>query len=211
MSSAPSFSSELPAVLIPHVDSVQKQLLLRYAELLRRINASLNLISRKDIEWVWEHHIIPSLLFLGWWRLPAGAKVLDIGTGGGLPGIPLAITHPQTYFFLIDSTRKKVEALRFIVKELELSERVEVHWGRAEELPTRFPYIVGRAVAPLPRFLSWCQKVLSPQGTVFYYTGGDYGPLPPPWKGEFYAFAQLVPQDEYLSSKGILKAHLSPA
>ncbi|MCS7296743.1 MAG: 16S rRNA (guanine(527)-N(7))-methyltransferase RsmG [Bacteroidia bacterium] len=199
---------DLPEILHPHITSDQLHLLKRYALELQRVNVTHNLISRKDIAFVWEHHIIPSLLFLGWWRFPGGAVVLDIGTGGGLPGIPLAIVHPQTSFLLIDSTRKKVEAVRSIVKELGLSAQVEVQWGRAELLSARFPFIVGRAVAPLPRFLRWAEKCLLSEGTVYYYTGESADPLPPQWEGKFYSFRKLVPQNDYIKGKGIFRLRL---
>ncbi|MCX8112253.1 MAG: 16S rRNA (guanine(527)-N(7))-methyltransferase RsmG [Bacteroidia bacterium] len=205
MSFARSSFTELPAVLLSQLNPFQLEQLKRYAELLKEANALVNLISRKDIQHVWEHHILPSLLFLGWWRFPRGEVVLDIGTGGGLPGIPLAVAHPDTFFLLIDGTRKKVEVVQKIVRELGLSERVEVRWKRAEELNEKFRFIVGRAVAPLPRFLSWAVRTYLSGGVVYYYTGSDYGSLPQGWQGNFYAFADLVPDDSYLTGKGILR------
>ncbi len=210
MSSAASSFSELPAVLQPHLSTAQIAQLHRYAVLLQEKNALVNLISRKDIAHVWGHHIVPSLLLLGWERFPAGETVLDIGTGGGLPGIPLAIAHPETFFVLIDSTRKKIDAVRAMLHELGLHTRVEARWGRVEELRERYRIIVGRAVAPLPRFLTWAQKVLAPDGQIYYYTGEPVSSPPRGWMGQFYAFREVVPGDEYLATKGILHLRRRP-
>ncbi|MCS6894715.1 MAG: 16S rRNA (guanine(527)-N(7))-methyltransferase RsmG [Bacteroidia bacterium] len=205
MSSEPSFSSELPEILRACLREEQVTRLQHYAQLLREANLFINLISRKDIQWVWAHHIVPSLLFLGWWRLPEPGPVLDLGTGGGLPGIPLAIAHPRTKFVLIDSTRKKVAAVSSMLDRLGMTSQVEVKWGRAEELRERFPVIVGRAVAALPQFLIWASRCLLPQGIVYYYTGEPYDSLPKGWVGEFHAFRELLPENDYLASKGILR------
>lgn len=205
MSSERSSSNELPECLRAHLSDSQLSLLREYAQLLREVNASVNLISRKDIEQVWAHHIVPSLLFLGWWRLPEPGPVLDIGTGGGLPGIPLAIAHPKTKFVLIDSTRKKVNAVSLMLERLGLTSRVEARWMHAEELRERFPVILGRAVAPLPRFLSWAERCLSPKGVIYYYTGEPYDLPPKGWISEFFPFRELIPGDSYLASKGILR------
>jgi 16S rRNA (guanine527-N7)-methyltransferase len=205
MSSEVSSSPKLPPFLSSLLSPSQYEQLTQYAELLRQYNQRLNLISRQDIEKVWEHHIVPSLLFLGWWRLPTEGIVLDLGTGGGLPGIPLAIAHPQTRFLLIDSTRKKVEAVAAMLATLGLLGRCEVRWIRAETLSERFLTIVGRAVAPLPTFLKWAKKLLAPEGVVYYYTGEPWGPLPPSWEGEFFPFRRLLPEEPYLATKGILR------
>lgn len=199
---------KLPAFLGEKLSPRQVAQLEAYATLLQEVNTRINLISRRDIAWIWEHHLVPSLCFLGWWRLPEGNRVLDVGTGGGLPGIPLAIAHPDTAFVLIDSTRKKVEAVRRIVQALSLQERIEVRWGRVEEQKETFPVVLGRAVAPLPRFLGWIKRILKPEGEVFYYTGEPWGPLPAGWQGHFYPFSALLPDWDYLQGKGIL--HLRP-
>ncbi len=196
---------ELPLSLSP----AQVDQLHQYVSLLTELNTTLNLISRRDIAHVWEHHIVPSLLLLAWHTLPAGEEVLDLGTGGGLPGIPLAIASPQSRFLLLDSTRKKVEAVSRMLQALDLAGRVRAQWARAESLRERFPVIVGRAVAPLPRFLGWVKALLLPKGSVFYYTAEPWGPLPAGWKATFYPFRELLPHSEYLAQKGIL--HLTRA
>lgn len=201
MSYERSFLLKLPIPLPPTVEAQLQQ----YATLLTERNATLNLVSRKDIAHLWEHHIIPSLLLLAWHELPKGEEVLDLGTGGGLPGIPLAIASPETRFLLLDSIRKKVEAVSQMVGALGLSPRVRTQWARAETLKERFPIIVGRAVAPLPRFLSWAKALLLPEGKVFYYTAEPWGTLPAGWKATFYPFRDLLPEQAYLAQKGILR------
>ncbi|MCX7606511.1 MAG: 16S rRNA (guanine(527)-N(7))-methyltransferase RsmG [Bacteroidia bacterium] len=200
---------ELPLFIREILSPEQVQQLLLFEELIREINTRLNLISRRDIDWVWEHHIVPSLLFLAWWRLPAKVRVLDLGTGGGFPGIPLAIAHPDTPFLLLDSTRKKVEGVREMVAQLGLSDRVEVRWGRAEECRERFLIVVGRAVAPLPRFLGWVRRLLLPEGEVYYYTGMPWGPLPAGWQAAFHAFRDVLLDEPYVAAKGILHLRFS--
>ncbi len=207
MSYEPSFLHELPACLAPHLSAEQVAQLHRYAHLLQTWNARINLVSRRDIAQVWEHHLIPSLLLLSWRRFPPGVRVLDIGTGGGLPGLPLAIAHPEAEFLLLDSTRKKVEAVAAMVAELGLAGRCRVQWGRAEALKERFPFVVGRAVAPLPQVLRWVERLLEPQGTFYYYTGEPRPLPPPPWEATWLPFQEKVPESPYLASKGILELH----
>ncbi|MCS7162152.1 MAG: 16S rRNA (guanine(527)-N(7))-methyltransferase RsmG [Bacteroidia bacterium] len=205
MASSAPLSFSLPPALAARLSLAQLTLLARYEQLLKEWNRRLNLISRRDIEQVGPHHILPSLLLGAWWSPPMEGEVLDLGTGGGLPGIPLAILFSDTAFRLIDSTRKKVEAVTAMVAQLGLAPRVRVQWVRAEALEARFPVILGRAVAPLPRFLKWAEKLLRQGGVVFYYTGEPLPPLPAGWVGEFYPFRTLVPESPYLATKGILR------
>ncbi|MCS6789436.1 MAG: 16S rRNA (guanine(527)-N(7))-methyltransferase RsmG [Bacteroidia bacterium] len=194
----------LPPPLAARLSPAQIAALQEYARLLTEINTQVNLISRKDIAAVWSHHILPSLLLLCWYELPAGAKVLDIGTGGGLPGIPLAIAQSHASFLLIDSTRKKIEAVRRMTQSLGLEQRVQAEWIRAEELQGQFPVIVGRAVAPLSRVLGWAKPLLAKGGVVYYYTGEPLPEVPKGWRATFLAFREVCSGEAYLSSKGIL-------
>lgn len=205
MSSEPSSLHELPVSLQSLVTPDQLVALRRYADLLQSWNQRVNLVSRRDIARVWEHHIVPSVLLVSWRRLPSGGRVLDLGTGGGLPGIPLAIVHPEAAFLLLDSTRKKVEAVSAMVAALGLSPRCTVRWGRAETLKERFPFVVGRAVAPLPQVLRWAERLLEPQGTLYYYTGEPWPTPPPLWQATWLPFQEKVPESPYLASKGILE------
>ncbi len=180
-----------------------EEALTTYERLLREVNTTINLISRKDIEALREHHLLPALLLLCLLPIEEGTEVLDLGTGGGLPGIPLAIARPDLRFFLVDSIRKKAEAVQRMVETLGLSERVRVQWARAETLPMHFPCIVGRAVAPLPKFLTWAKRLLLPGGRVYYYAGEPLPSIPPRWEATYYPF-QRVTDHPYLQSKGVL-------
>src|SRR6185436_15910707 len=126
--------------------------LIKYSELLIGWNSKINLISRRDEENIVERHIVLSLAFLFKHSFAPGSAVLDIGTGGGLPGIPLAIVCPECRFTLIDSIQKKMKAVSNIVEELH-SKNVTLLTGRAEELAKEekhrgsFDYVVSRAVS----------------------------------------------------------------
>ncbi|HWF43457.1 MAG TPA: 16S rRNA (guanine(527)-N(7))-methyltransferase RsmG [Candidatus Kapabacteria bacterium] len=156
-------------------------ILFRYCELLRSWNARINLISRKDEENILARHILHSLVL----RMPAicdydftDKRVADIGTGGGLPGIPIRIVTPSISMTLIDSVQKKIAACQDMIGQLGLSDTQAVA-GRAEELAKLpefaggFDAIVSRAVAPLEELIKWTQGLLKPSGMLFSLKGGD--------------------------------------
>ncbi len=157
------------------------QKLEEYCALLREWNVKINLVSRKDTERLEIKHIAHCLTITKFLRLMPKARILDVGTGGGLPGIPLSICYPQARFTLMDSVGKKVMVVEDMIKRLELS-NVEVRRGRVEELPKKktYDFVIGRAVTALPTFFSWVQDKIakgskhSPANGILYLKGGDY-------------------------------------
>jgi 16S rRNA (guanine527-N7)-methyltransferase len=133
----------------------QREMLEEYARLLIEWNRKMNLVSRKDEENIWFSHILHSLTPLFYVSIPEGVKVLDLGTGGGLPGIPLAIVRKDLRFTLLDSIRKKTAAVGDMVQRLGLR-NADVVCSRAEDLGKRdFDIVVVRAVAPLVELITW--------------------------------------------------------
>lgn len=143
-------------------------------------NAAINVISRKDMEAFEERHVLHSLAIFKAMKFASGSRVLDVGTGGGFPGIPLAIACPEVEFVLCDSIGKKMKVVRAVVAALGLK-NVTVHHGRAEEISGRFDFIVSRAVTRMNRFLPWVvnkidKRSLNPwPNGVLALKGGDLG------------------------------------
>ena len=145
--------------------------------LYREWNAKINVISRKDIDHVYDHHVLHSLAIArylqtvpGLWDAFSQASVLDLGTGGGFPGIPLAILFPSARFVLCDSVGKKTLVAQAVASALRL-ENVTVVNARAESLPQTFDFVVSRAVASLVDFYPWVKGKYR-QG-ILYLKGGD--------------------------------------
>ena len=128
--------------------------------LYRTWNARINVISRKDIDNLYEHHVLHSLGIAEIINFKDGTKVMDLGTGGGFPGIPLAIMFPETEFLLVDSIRKKVMVCQEIARELEL-DNVSTRWGRAEDVDEKFQFVVSRAVMPLADLIKIVRSKIS--------------------------------------------------
>ena len=131
-----------------------QQLLPLYTEWNQRINV----VSRKDIHEIYLHHVLHSLSIAAVTEFSPGQHIIDIGTGGGFPGIPLAIHFPETQFLLVDSIRKKLDVVNAVAEALELK-NVKTHWGRAEEVQPKnqFDFAVSRAVAPLGDLWRWAR------------------------------------------------------
>jgi 16S rRNA (guanine527-N7)-methyltransferase len=123
-------------------------------------NDRINVISRKDIGNLYEHHVLHSLSIAKLINFTPGTKILDAGTGGGFPGIPLAILFPEAQFHLVDSIGKKVKVVEAIAEELDLK-NVTCLQARAEGLNMHFDFVVSRAVAKLPQFEEWVKKLIS--------------------------------------------------
>jgi 16S rRNA (guanine527-N7)-methyltransferase len=151
-----------------------KQLQPLYAEW----NAQINVISRKDFSEFYERHVLHSLAIAKFIRFKPQTKILDVGTGGGFPGIPLAILFPEVQFHLVDSIGKKIKVVNGVADSLGLK-NVVAEQIRAEQLKERYDFIVSRAVTRLPEFVKWIRKNVSrkqknaiPNG-IIYLKGGD--------------------------------------
>ena len=125
-------------------------------------NAKINVISRKDIDNLYEHHVLHSLGIAEIINFRAGSHVMDLGTGGGFPGIPLAIMFPDVKFHLVDSIGKKIRVCNEVITALGLTNVTTQH-GRAEEVKERFDFVVSRAVMPLADLVKICRKLIGKQ------------------------------------------------
>lgn len=141
-------------------------------------NARINVISRKDTGALMTRHVLHSLAIAGVVSFGEGARIMDAGTGGGFPGIPLAIMFPDAEFVLVDSTGKKIRVVREIVSSLKLMNVTTFH-ERTEKMPGEYDFIVSRAVAALPRFVPWVRDKIRPgsqhglHNGILYLKGGN--------------------------------------
>ncbi|WP_340065179.1 16S rRNA (guanine(527)-N(7))-methyltransferase RsmG [Ascidiimonas aurantiaca] len=141
-------------------------------------NALINVISRKDIEHLYERHVLHSLGIAKVQPFLPGASVLDVGTGGGFPGIPLAIMFPDTHFVLIDAIAKKIKVVEAVASSLGINNIQALHI-RAENVKEEFDFVVSRAVTQMPDFVKWVHKKVKKQSShqltngILYLKGGD--------------------------------------
>ncbi len=141
-------------------------------------NNQINVISRKDIEQLYERHVLHSLGIAKVLSFVPGEKVLDVGTGGGFPGIPLAILFPDTQFYLVDSIGKKIKVVQEVAKALELK-NVSASHQRAEQVNEKFDFVISRAVTQLKDFYPWIRGKFNKQSKnklpngILYLKGGD--------------------------------------
>jgi 16S rRNA (guanine527-N7)-methyltransferase len=174
-------------------------------------NARINVISRKDEGNFYERHVLHSLGIAKVIQFTSGTKILDIGTGGGFPGIPLAVLFPDAQFTLVDSIGKKVKVVNEVASALALRNVTGIH-ERAEKVPGKFDFIVSRAVTAMPAFLPWTkgkfeQKNNHPtfKNGIFYLKGGDLAeelsgikrpmtifPLTDYFEGDFFETKKVV-------------------
>ena len=156
----------------------QWQLLEEWADLLLNYNQEINLVSRKETDLLWEKQILHCLSLLVYLEIPQGLEVCDFGTGGGLPGIILAIIRPDLYLTLVDSRQKKVAVVQKIVDDLGLP-NVQVICGRGEllakqaEWNQRFSVITARSVAPLIDLVRWTISLRKPESALHILKGGE--------------------------------------
>ena len=141
-------------------------------------NSKINVISRKDINFFYERHLLHSLGIAKVLKFLPNSKVLDVGTGGGFPGIPLAILFPQTHFFLIDSIGKKIKVVKEVTEALDLK-NISVSKIRAENFNEKVDFVISRAVTKMDVFVPWVKKNIrsthkhSIKNGILYLKGGD--------------------------------------
>lgn len=162
----------------PEISMSQRDQFLKLQELYSDWNAKINVVSRKDIDMLYLHHVLHSLAIAKIISFSKGTKILDIGTGGGFPGIPLAILFPQVQFSLVDSVGKKITVVQAVSEELGLK-NIEAYKARVEDIDDKFDFAVTRAVAPMPTLMEWIRGKVKPGGYnhlpngVIALKGGD--------------------------------------
>lgn len=162
----------------PNLSESQIQQFTKLQELYQDWNLKINVVSRKDIDELYLRHVLHSLGIAKVMQFQPGSKVMDVGTGGGFPGVPLAILFPETHFHLVDSIGKKIKVVNEVVEGLGIENVTTTH-GRVEEVKETYDFIVSRAVAQMETFHRWVKnKVHKKQNHdlkngILYLKGGD--------------------------------------
>ncbi len=190
----------------PNLSEVQKNQFAKLEELYKEWNEKINVISRKDMDALYEKHILHSLGIAKIMEFSPGTKVLDIGTGGGFPGIPLAILFPEVQFTLIDSIGKKITVVNEVSRGIGLENVTAIH-GRAENLKDKFHFVVSRAVTQMPVFLRWLKgkfekEQFNPKHNgVLYLKGGDLAEELAGLKAEIFPLKNVFEEDFFETKK----------
>lgn len=170
--------SEIILKYFPNLTSQQQQQFESLFDLYKDWNEKINVISRKDIDNLYTNHILHSLGIAKVMSFKPGAAVLDVGTGGGFPGIPLAILFPETNFHLVDSINKKITVVNEVAKGAGLK-NVKGEWIRAEQIKGKYDFVVSRAVTRIREFYGWVNQKVKEESIhdldngILYLKGGD--------------------------------------
>ena len=194
----------------PEITERQKEQFAALLPLYEDWNSKINVISRKDMDNFYEHHVLHSLAIAKVQPFKPMAEILDVGTGGGFPGIPLAILFPETKFHLIDSIGKKIKVVQNVAEQLELT-NVRTEQIRAEQLRGSYDFIVSRAVTDLGQFTQWVRGRISTiqyhklRNGILYLKGGDLTDELAPFKkkARTWDISDFFQEDYFLTKKVI--------
>lgn len=192
---------ELILKYFPHLTEVQIEQFKDLQELYKDWNLKINVVSRKDIDELYLRHVAHSLGIAKVQEFKAGAHILDVGTGGGFPGVPLAILFPETHFHLVDSIGKKIKVVDEVVEGLKLK-NVKTTNSRVEEITGNYDFIVSRAVAAMPTFVHWVKGKIAKKSKhelkngILYLKGGDLSA-----ELEGYKTAEIIPFNKFFEEE----------
>jgi 16S rRNA (guanine527-N7)-methyltransferase len=182
----------------PNLTDKQKEQFSMLPALYEDWNSKINVISRKDIDNLMIHHVLHSLAIAKFIQFKDGSKIIDLGTGGGFPGIPLAILFPECHFTLVDSINKKITVVNEVAAALGLT-NVKGIQARVEEMKEKCDFVVTRAVAKVDKILPWSRKVISDHHKNIYPNGLIA------LKGDLTEELKLLPKFEYRETEHIIK------
>ena len=181
----------------PDLNPEQQEKFEKLAEVYKDWNTKINVVSRKDVDEIYIRHVLHSLAIAKFIRFKPGSKIIDVGTGGGFPGIPLAILFPEVEFTLVDSIAKKIKVVNEVVSALSLTNVTTIN-DRVENTTGQYDFIISRAVAAMPTFVHWTKGKIAKvsqhevKNGIIYLKGGDLTEELKPYKT-----VQIVPLTDY--------------
>jgi 16S rRNA (guanine527-N7)-methyltransferase len=193
----------------PNLSNEQQNQFTILADLYKDWNQKINVVSRKDIDEIYLRHVLHSLAIAKFIQLLPDAKVIDVGTGGGFPGIPLAILFPETKFTLVDSIGKKIKVVNEVTDGLDLKNVTSIN-DRVENVKGHYDFIISRAVAVMPTFVHWVKGKIAKNSIhpikngIIYLKGGDLSEELKPYRN-----VEIIPitryfEEEFFETKKIV-------